>query len=83
MVVLVTVGSVLVLVGLVGLFLVEMLGGESSRSVAHRQAVARRNADTLARAIRVKQALDAEAFRAHRRMVDHATTVEQTRQPGH
>lgn len=83
MVIAVTIGSVVVFVWLVGLFLTEMLGGESSRSVARRQAVARQNADTLARAIRVKQALDAEAFQAHRRMVDHATRTQQSRQSGH
>lgn len=77
-----TIGSVLVFVWLVGLFLAEMLGGESSRSVAHRQAIARQNADTLARAVRVKQALDAEAFAAHRRMVAHATSVQEKRESG-
>lgn len=36
---------------------------------ARRRVVARREADVLARAVRVKQALDAEAFAAHQRML--------------
>ena len=36
---------------------------------ARRRAVARREAEVLARAVRVKQALDAEAFAAHQRML--------------
>lgn len=84
MVAVVMVGSVLVLVWLVGMFLMSMASGGlwQSQSNARQQAVARQNAGTLRRAIRVKQALDAEAFAAHRRMVAHATSLQQQRQSG-
>ncbi|MBB2890953.1 hypothetical protein [Flexivirga oryzae] len=71
-----TICTIGVFVWLVGTFLASMVSGGLFRSTAHRQAVERRQAGMQARAIRVKQALDAEAFAAHRRMVAHAMTEQ-------